>query len=129
MLDPKTKVISDQIRKLLNISLQFMGALRRWLHLGCQDVEWKGDQVKYDLHLPYSSMTLNENRELTQALIHLSDLQHQFRKTNKFLHMLLASLIKRAHGSYDHIKDVLLRLDYNFYYKRESLNDKHKQFS
>eukprot|EP00943_MAST-04B_sp_MAST-4B-sp1_P005791 g5791.t1 len=119
MLDPKTKVISDQIRKLLNISLHFMGAIRRWLRLGCQDVEWKGDQVRYDLHLPYTTITLNENRELTQALIHLSDLQHQFKKTNKFLHMLLASLIKRAHGSYDHIKDVLLRLDYNFYYNNK----------
>ena len=63
--------------------------------------------------------TIGENRELTQALIHLNDLQHQFRKTNKFLHLLLTSLIKRAHGSYDHIKDVLLRLDYNFYYNKQ----------
>ena len=119
LLDPRTKVISDQIRKILNISLQCIGGIRRWHHLGSQGVEWKGDQVRYDEHLPYSTIKLNENRELTQALIHLNDLQHQFRKTNKFLHLLLTSLIKRAHGSYDHIKDVLLRLDYNFYYNKQ----------
>ena len=39
-----------------------------------------------------------------------------FYKTNKFLHIMLISLVKRAHGTYDHVKDVLMRLDYNRYY-------------
>ena len=98
------------------MALQCIGSIRRWHYLGCQDVEWEGDQVRYSQHVPYSTMKLMENRDLTQALIHLSDLQHQFRKTNKFLHIMLISLVKRAHGTYDHVKDVLMRLDYNRYY-------------
>ena len=57
-----------------------------------------GRSGKYSQHVPYSTMKLMENRDLTQALIHLSDLQHQFRKTNKFLHIMLISWVKRAHA-------------------------------
>ena len=80
-------------------------------------MEWEGDQVRRQEHVPYSAMPIEENRGLTQSLIHLDDLQLRFKKTNEFLHILLATQIKRAHDSVQHITDVLLRLDYNHFYK------------
>jgi hypothetical protein len=117
LLNPKAKVVAIQIRKILNISLQCVGAIKRWIRLGSQRVEWEGDQVRRQEHVPYSAMPIEENRGLTQSLIHLDDLQLRFKKTNEFLHILLATQIKRAHDSVQHITDVLLRLDYNHFYK------------
>ena len=49
-----------------------------------QRVEWEGDQVRRQEHVPYSAMPIEENRGLTQSLIHLDDLQLRFKKTNEF---------------------------------------------
>ena len=85
LLNPKAKVVAIQIRKILNISLQCVGAIKRWIRLGSQRVEWEGDQVRRQEHVPYSAMPIEENRGLTQSLIHLDDLQLRFKKTNEFL--------------------------------------------
>ena len=116
LLHPQGKVVSLQIRKILNISLQCVGAIRQWYRLGSQRVEWDGDQVHRTDKVPHSQMLDAESKALAQALIHLEDLQQKYDKTNKFLHILLRSQQKRADASVQHITEVLLRLDFNCFY-------------
>jgi len=116
LLHPQGKVVSSQIRQILNICLQCVGAIRQWHRVGSQRVEWEGDQVKREEYETHFRMLDPENKILVQTLLHLEDLHRKFDKTNKFLHILLRSQQKRANDSFQHITEVLLRLDFNGFY-------------
>ena len=111
LLHPRSRVALQQVQKILDCCLQIAGCVTTFLDLAPQRISWTGERKE--------SIAAPENSQLSNVLTRMQSLRRSFRRTNRFLIVLIQSHIRHAKGAASFLESILTAVDFTGFYSRK----------
>ena len=107
LLHPRSRVALQQVRKVLNVCLQACTCCRAFLEVAPARVEWTGART---------DSGNADNARLAQVLARMRTLRTSFRRTNRFLIVLIRSHVRSSAGAASVLESILTMMDFSGFY-------------